>query len=106
MQKRKKTRKEKIIERRDQQHKKKRFDKKNVLLTIFFFAGIILTIFEISIYRVTIIHWSIPTGIWLSIGLICSRFNAKILANHMDAKTTFLQLIYNVASFGLSLIHI
>lgn len=100
MQKRKKTRKEKIADRRNQQRKKKRFDKKNALLTIFFFVGIILTIFEIFIYRVTIIHWSIPTGIWLLTGIIFFRFNSKLLVKHFDTESIFLQIIYNILSFG------
>lgn len=72
----------------------------NYALTFLFFSGIILTIFEINIYRKTVIDWKIPTAIWLGIGLISLFYLRKYLAEHYNTKNIFLQLVFSVCSFG------
>jgi len=72
----------------------------NYSLTFLFFSGLVLTVFEINIFRKTIIDWKIPTGIWLGVGLISLRWLRTYLAENYNTKNVFLQLVFCVGSFG------
>lgn len=72
----------------------------NFILTILFLGGIILTVFEINIYRDTIISWIIPTSIWLLSGLIFIPITSKLLKKYYDTKAFFWQMIFNIGAFG------
>ena len=100
MQRKKKTRKEKVAEHQERLNRKKPIDKKRTVLTILFYVGIILTIFEISIFRRTIINEIIPVSIWLITGIGFTFLNSEVLRNHFDAESKFWQLFYNVLTFG------
>jgi len=65
-----------------------------------FLSGLILTIFEINIYRKTIIDWKIPTGIWFGIGLLQLIWLRKYLAEYYDTKSIIWQLVFSIVSFG------
>ena len=69
-------------------------------LTFLFFTGLILTIFEINIFHLTIIDWKIPRGIWLGVGVLVLIFFRKVLTDYYDTKNIFLQLVFTVCSFG------
>ena len=101
------TRKEKYAIQR--QTKKVTFGKmnfKNVGLSIFFFSGLILTIFEINIFHKTIVDWKIPTSIWFFGGLLFAPFMSKHLVNYYNTTGLFLQSVFNICSFGGILVYV
>jgi len=72
----------------------------NTLLTILFIGTIYLTVFETHIYRKTLIHWAIPTGIWFGTGLILTPLTSDFLSKHYSTSGFFLQLVFNVVTWG------
>jgi hypothetical protein len=72
----------------------------NSLLTVLFIGALLLTVFEIHIYRKTLIHWAIPTLIWFSTGLIMTPLTSNFLKKHYSISSFFLQLVYNVVTWG------
>ncbi len=72
----------------------------NTLLTILFIGTLLLTVFEINIYRKTLIHWAIPTTIWFLTGLILTPLTSNFLKKHYKTNGFFLQLVFNVATWG------
>lgn len=104
MQKRKKTRKEKIAEQQKEKNKKKPFNKVNFFFGIICFIGISLTIIEISIYRNTMIKWFIPFSIWLISGItstiILVKFFKIDLKNNYAGNSWIMLIFYNCLSFG------
>lgn len=72
----------------------------NYYLTALFFAGLILQVFAIGIYRSTIINWKITTAIWLVVGLITQRLTTTLLNSYYNTTNYFMQLFFNVCSFG------
>ncbi|MEP7168412.1 MAG: hypothetical protein ABI855_03505 [Bacteroidota bacterium] len=77
----------------------------NSLLTVLFIGTLILTVVEIDIYRKTIIHWAIPTFIWLLTGLILTPLTSSFLKKYIDTNSFFLQLVFNVVTWGGLLIY-
>jgi hypothetical protein len=79
---------------------------KSSLLSGLFLLGMILTIWEIQIYEVTIIPLFIPLSIWLLTGLIITpffkkTFNIYCFNPYSPGKTPVaLHIVSNVASFG------
>lgn len=71
----------------------------NYILMVLFFSGLILTIFEIDIFRKTVIDWKIPMGIGFGIGFISMLWLRKYLSEY-QTKNIFLQLVFSVCSFG------
>jgi hypothetical protein len=86
--------------KRIQKSKDDKFNLNNTVLTILFFAGLILQVFAIGIYRNTIIDWKVTSIIWLFTGLISQRFTATILNTYYRTTNYFMQLFFNVCSFG------
>jgi hypothetical protein len=72
----------------------------NSLLTILFIGTLYLTVFEIHIYRKTLIHWAVPTSIWFLTGLILTPLTNNFLKKHYDTSGFFLQLVFNVVTWG------
>jgi hypothetical protein len=72
----------------------------SLLLSIFFIGGLILTVFEIDIYRVTIISYAIPTCIWIITGLFATPFFRNIPTLQYNMQSFFLQIVYNIAAWG------
>lgn len=101
------TRKEKYaIQQQSKKIKFKKLNYINIGISILFFSGLILTIFEINIFQKTIIDWKIPTGIWFFTGFIFLPFTAKYLVNYYETTGFFLQSVFNICSFGGILVFI
>lgn len=83
-----------------QKSKDGKFKLYNSILTILFLAGLILQSFAISIYRDTIIDWKLTCIIWFLTGLISQRFTKNILNKYYSTTNYFMQLFFNVCSFG------
>ncbi len=77
----------------------------NSILSVLFIATLYLTVFEIQIYRKTIIHWGILTFIWFSTGLILTPLTSSFLKKYFDTNSFFLQLVFNVVTWGGLLIY-
>ena len=72
----------------------------NTLLTILFFAGVILLVAQIKIYHNTFINYIIPTTVWLITGLIATPLLANTLTLNYNTNSTVLQLVYNMCTWG------
>lgn len=101
----KKTRKEKIAEQQNIKKKEKSaFDKRELLINLLLLVGLLLTIFEIVIYRKTIIKWQFLFLIWLLIGVISSIFFFKFwkenVKDEFGNSSKLLTLFYNCVTFG------
>jgi hypothetical protein len=79
---------------------------KSNLLGGLFFAGSLLTIWEIYIYRVTFISVYIPLFIWASTGLLMTPFFKKTFNIYCfnpytpERTPIFFHYFYNIVSFG------
>ena len=104
MQKRKKTRKEKIAEQQKEKNKKIPFDKVKFFVGLLFFIGAGLTVFEIMIFRRTVIKWQIPFLIWLTTGIVSTVAFSKIwkinIKDEFGNSSKFWTLFYNCLTFG------
>ena len=72
----------------------------NSSLTILFIGALVLTVYEINIYQKTLIHWAIPTTIWFLTGLILTLLTSNFLKKHYKTNGFFLQLVFNVVTWG------
>lgn len=79
---------------------KSRFTFTSAMLMAVFFAGLVLTILEIYLYRVTIISWVIPFMIWLLAGLALLPLIRTRLAQHLKLNSLFYQIIYSLLGVG------
>lgn len=96
-----KTRKQKVAEHpEDLKNRKPKINWISIMFTILFFIGTILIIFEINIYRETIIDYRIPLGIWILSGLLITPFTSKLLSKYFRIHSFFLQTVYNVMTWG------
>lgn len=68
--------------------------------TLMFFLGLVLIIFEISIYRNTIIEVYIPISIILVIGLFAFYFNKQHYKKTYSLKGNFYPIMQNLISWG------
>lgn len=59
-----------------------------------------MTVFEINIFRKTLIDWKIPTGIWFGTGFISLVWLRTYLVEYYGTKHILLQLVFSVCSFG------
>lgn len=104
MQKRKKTRKEKIAERQREKNKKEPFNKVKFFVSLLFFIGTVLTVVEIMIYRLTAIKWQILFLIWLITGIVSTiillRFWKISIKYEYGNTSKFWILFYNCLTFG------
>lgn len=75
-------------------------NKANFALTVLFLISIFLTIWEIEIYRQTVINFHTPLLIWLTTGLVLTPLMTKTLDNYYATKSVLLQLIFNAVTFG------
>lgn len=73
---------------------------KNIALTILFAIAVLLTIWQIMIYRKTVIDFQVPFVIWLTTGLVFTPFMTKALDNYYSTKHLLLQLLFNSTTFG------
>lgn len=79
---------------------------KSNLLGALFFVGLVLTIWEIYIYRVTFISFYIPLSIWLFTGIIMTpifkkKFNIYCFNLNTPGRTPmFFHYLFNIVSFG------
>jgi hypothetical protein len=97
---RRKTKKEKIAESEFAREKqKKSLGWITAVICLSFFFGSVLMIFEIGIYRKTIIDWRVPTGIWLLAGFAAMPFTKSILVK-TGAEFWGLRLVYNIEAIG------
>lgn len=71
----------------------------NACFFLTFLFGLFLTVFEIDIYRKTIVDWRLPTGIWLLTGFATMPFTRSYLAK-TGTESFILRLIYNVGAIG------
>lgn len=72
----------------------------NTVLTALFLTGLLLSALAVNIYRLTIISPALTTAIWILTGLLITPFTTKVLAEEMKANSIFLQVIYNMATWG------
>ncbi|WP_295793195.1 DUF4241 domain-containing protein [Mucilaginibacter sp.] len=72
----------------------------HTLLTILFFAGLILLVAQIKIYHNTFINYVIPTAVWLVTGLVATPLLANTLTLHYNTRSPVLQLVYNLCTWG------
>ena len=72
----------------------------NVIFNALFFAGMLLTLWELDIYKKTLIDYRIATSLWIVPGLCLTPVLRKTLALHINTNSLFLQLIYNVVTWG------
>jgi hypothetical protein len=72
----------------------------NFSLAALFLIGITLTVFEINLYRVTIIPLIIPTCIWLISGLAFTPLTSGLLVKYFGTAPYFLRLFFNIIAFG------
>jgi hypothetical protein len=71
-----------------------------VFYTLMFFLGLILIVFEISIYRKTIIDTYIPISIILVVGLFAFYFNKQHYKKTYSLKSNFYPIMQNLISWG------
>ncbi len=71
-----------------------------ILVLPLFYLGAYLTISAISIYRDTIIHWTMPFLIWLTSGLCILPITYNFLKEPGKKSYTIWQLLYNCITFG------
>jgi hypothetical protein len=72
----------------------------SAVLMVVFFAGLVLTILEIYLYRVTIVPWIVPFLIWLITGLALVPLIRTRLALYLKMDNLFYQIIYSVLGLG------
>lgn len=72
----------------------------NLIVKAGFVSGLILTIFEIHLYRDTIIQWTIPTAIWFFSGLILTPTTSNLFKKYNITSVFFWQLVINAGGFG------
>ncbi len=75
-------------------------DRWKVFYIITFLTGIILMVFEIHIYRLTIINAIIPTSVILTVGTIAFTINWSNSRTAFNAKGIFSALTQNMGSWG------
>ncbi|MBP8034140.1 MAG: hypothetical protein KAZ71_06045 [Bacteroidia bacterium] len=101
-----KTRKEKITEyQQSLKTMKYKINWVKGILPIIFIGTLILTVFEIEIYRQTLINWAILTFIWFLPGIILTPFTRKFLKYHIETNSLFLQFLFNTVTWGGLLIY-
>lgn len=88
----------KTIEIQPETEKKEKLWK--VFYTLMFFLGLILIVFEISIYRKTIIDTYFPISIILVIGLFAFYFNKQHYKKTYSLKGNFYPIMQNFISWG------
>jgi len=72
----------------------------NYFLGAICFLGLVLNCFEVELYRETIIHWAIPTTIWIATGLIFTPIMSSLLTKYSDMSTPFRQVVFNILALG------
>ncbi|TKK64088.1 hypothetical protein FC093_23325 [Ilyomonas limi] len=72
----------------------------NGVLATFFFGSLLLTIREINIYEKTFIPFKIPFFIWVFTGLVFTPFFKRILTVYFTTPFLFLQIVYNIVTWG------
>ena len=72
---------------------------KKCCLNFLFYAGAFLMIWEINIYRNTVIDWKIPTGIFFLTGIAATFINHTML-EQPGGRSVFIKLVYNTVVFG------
>lgn len=80
--------------------KSKQLDKWKIFYFVTFLTGITLLVFEISIYRVTIIRTIIPVSIILSVGVLIFLFNKNHFNKINNTRGVFFPLMQNITSWG------
>lgn len=78
----------------------------NSFFTTAFFTGLILTCFEIDLYRLTFIPFFIPFSIWIFSGLAITPFLLKILPKYLKIASLFQQLLFNILTWGGILLYL
>lgn len=82
----------------DEMKTKSRFT--SAMLMVVFFAGLVLTILEIYLYRLTVISWIVPFLVWLISGMAVVPLIRKQLATYLKLNNLFYQVFYSVLAVG------
>ncbi len=69
-------------------------------LIILALVGIVLTFFQVGIYRMTIIDWKILFSLYIITGILSTFLNHAFLSKHYDTQKFIHHLIYNTLTFG------
>ena len=72
----------------------------NYIFGFSFITGLVLLIFEIHLYRETIIIWSIPSAVWIFSGLIITPFTSSILQKYLNVYSFIFKALINIIAFG------
>jgi hypothetical protein len=72
----------------------------NGILGTLFIGSLLLTIWEIDIYQKTFIPLKIPFLIWVLTGLVLTPFMRRTLTIYFTTPFLFLQIVYNVVTWG------
>jgi hypothetical protein len=72
----------------------------NLLITMLFLLGVVLTTFNIYIYHKTFISWTVPVTIYLSISLFATLLTSKSWDKYFIKTHFSLKLFYNTLSIG------
>jgi hypothetical protein len=92
--------KAKKIKRKPLQKQNKKYTKWQKFYFISFITGLVLMIFEINLFRRTIIHLWIPVAIILTVGIISFLFNRTHFNLTTHSNGWFFPLLQNIASWG------
>jgi len=95
------TRRERHIRvQREKEKEKRRFSRNDFLLSAVFVLGLVLMVFEIQIFRNTVLETKMALFIYVGTSVIALPFTSKMLSNYQGAQTLFLKLIFNLGAVG------
>lgn len=72
----------------------------NGVLVTLFLGSLLLTIWEINVYQKTFIPFKVPFLIWILTGLAFTPFLKRTLTVYFTTPFLFLQIVYNVVTWG------
>lgn len=82
---------------------KSKYSKEYILrntLTTFIILGVISWIFQIQLYRLTLIYWPIVFAIWIGVGVVLTFFIRSVWIKYYLISNLFIQFILNTLAFG------
>ena len=77
-----------------------RFDRIKYTLTALVILGLILQLFQTSLYAQTVISWKIPVAIWLCAGILGMNYVRKSLFKHYNTREILLHLFSATIGIG------
>jgi hypothetical protein len=72
----------------------------NGILAGLFIGSLTLTIWEVDVYEKTFIPLKIPLLVWIITGVVFTPFLRKKLSIYLMTTNLFLQMFYNIVTFG------